>query len=102
MPVCPPRALVRATVSAALLAAVSLACPAAAATEGAGQGAGERVAAAPFPSAGEAARAPARPDHPPHLADTGSASVSRVGAAALVFLSAGALLVTAARRFRRR
>lgn len=102
MPVRPPRALVRATVSAALLAAVSLACPDAAAAEGTGQGAGERVTAGPFPAASEAVRAPARPHRPPHLADTGSASVSRVGAAALVFLSAGALLVTAARRLRRR
>ncbi|MFK8846857.1 hypothetical protein [Streptomyces sp. Ac-502] len=42
------------------------------------------------------------PGPPPHLADTGSPGVTRIGAAALVFLSAGALLVAAARRLRRR
>ncbi|MEU7229607.1 hypothetical protein [Streptomyces chrestomyceticus] len=43
-----------------------------------------------------------RDEPPPHLADTSSPGAPRIGAAALVLLSAGALLVATARRLRRR
>ncbi|KAA6221670.1 hypothetical protein CP973_06525 [Streptomyces albofaciens JCM 4342] len=48
-------------------------------------------------------RTPTRPRRPPHhLADTGAAGVTRIGAVALVLLAAGVLLLAAARRLRRR
>ncbi|WP_030674552.1 hypothetical protein [Streptomyces rimosus] len=106
MPVRPPRALTRATVPAALLAAVSFAGPAATAAESPGYRAEVRTAAEWPPAANAADRAADRPadrsDHPPHLADTGAAAVTRIGAVALVLLAAGALLLAAARRLRRR
>ncbi|RSO05841.1 hypothetical protein DMH18_29600 [Streptomyces sp. WAC 06783] len=113
MPVRPPRVLTRATVSAALLAAVSFACPSASAAESPGHRAEVRTAAERSPAANgadrpadrtdrPAARAADRTGRPPHLADTGAAAVTRIGAVALVFMAAGVLLLAAARRLRRR
>ncbi|KWT58114.1 hypothetical protein ADL21_30890 [Streptomyces albus subsp. albus] len=124
MPVRPPRVLTRAAVPAALLAAVSFACPSATAAETPGHRAEVRTAAEWSPAANgadhptdrtdrPAARPADRTGHPaapqadrtarpPHLADTGAAAVTRIGAVALVLLAAGVRLLAAARRLRRR
>ncbi|MFH8409490.1 hypothetical protein ACH4FX_32610 [Streptomyces sp. NPDC018019] len=114
MPVRPPRALLRATLSAALLSVpLLIGTPSVPLLNGTPPAhAAEPLAARttalptevapasrPAPPAGDA---PARRGPPGHLADTGSPEVARIGAAALVFLSVGALLVAAARRLRRR
>ncbi len=113
MSVRPPRVLTRAAASAALLAAVSCACPSATAAESPGHRTEVRTAAERSPAANGADRPADRTDRPaarptdrtgrpPHLADTGAAAVTRIGAVALLLLAAGALLMAAARRLRRR
>ncbi|MFD7664399.1 hypothetical protein [Streptomyces sp. NPDC059788] len=64
--------------------------------------AGAVEAAAVARAEAPATDAPSRPAPHPHLADTGSPGVVRMGAAAMVFLTAGVFLVAAARHLRGR